>query len=384
MHESRQWAVAVAERLGPQPDSLVAQLGDAGRRRIALWLPALNFVWLFWMLPWYGNLSSLAVVLTYGSFPVFFVLCRQTWFGSSAHAGAWAGALAVLSLVMIPISGSWSYVLYVAALIPFCSRGWRSLGWVTLLLFAYVVVATTIAGYPPSTTLICIVPTSCMVLLSMLIRATFESDTALRRSQDEVRRLAVVAERERIGRDLHDLLGHTLSLVAVKSQLARRLVASDALAAERQLAEIEQVARASLLQVREAVTGMRAAAFVAELASARLMFEAGDIRYEVQVADLDLTTRIESALALAFREAVTNVQRHSRATRVEVSLQHGSGMAELSVRDNGRGGVQVKGNGLKGMEERLAAVGGSLELESPPGNGTLLRIRVPLHEAAAA
>lgn len=202
-------------------------------------------------------------------------------------------------------------------------------------------------------------------------------------THEEVRRLAETAERERIGRDLHDLLGHTLSLVALKSDLAGKLVARDPGAAAREIAEVSRIAREALTQVRSAVTGMRAAAIAAELASAKLLLECDGVgfRYAVDDAGLDgrgLPRETETALALALREAVTNAQRHAKANMVEARFSVRAGEATLEVRDDGRGGVQQHGNGLRGMRERIEAVGGSVSVDSRPGRGTHVQVRVPL------
>src|SRR5690242_11748500 len=117
-------------------------------------------------------------------------------------------------------------------------------------------------------------------LMNVFFRRNQQQDAELRLSHDEVRRLAAATERERIGRDLHDLLGHTLSLVAVKSELAGRLLERDPSAARREIAGVERVAREALSQVRSAVTGIRAAGLVAELASARLLLESAGVLFE--------------------------------------------------------------------------------------------------------
>lgn len=146
-------------------------------------------------------------------------------------------------------------------------------------------------------------------------------DALLRLSQDEVRRLAATAERERIGRDLHDLLGHTLSLVALKSDLAARLIERDPQAARSEIDAVAQISRDALAQVRRAVTGIRAAGLVAELASARVLLDMDGIVLEHQLEALALPPEHETALALVVREAATNVQRHAQARRVRVSLR---------------------------------------------------------------
>ena len=208
-------------------------------------------------------------------------------------------------------------------------------------------------------------------------------DAALKLSHDEVRRLAATAERERIGRDLHDLLGHTLSLVALKSDLAGKLIARDPAAAQREIGEVSRVARDALSQVRAAVTGIRAAGIAAELASARLLLECEGVGLRSRIDDCSLAAaalppRVETALALTVREAVTNIQRHARAQNADVSLLAESGEAVLRIVDDGRGGAIVPGNGLGGMRERIEALGGRLRVESGRGNGTRIEARIPL------
>ena len=222
-----------------------------------------------------------------------------------------------------------------------------------------------------------------MVMAGILYaRARERRDAQLRLTQDEVRRLAGMAERERIGRDLHDLLGHTLSLVALKSELAGKLVERDPAAAREQIRDVETVARQALAQVREAVAGIRAAGLQAELAAARLALLAADVRLDQRLAPVALDADREQALALAVRESVTNVIRHAQARRVEVELGEHAGSARLSIADDGRGGATAPGNGLAGMRERLLAVGGTLEIDSAPGAGTRLTMHVPLAGAA--
>ena len=211
-----------------------------------------------------------------------------------------------------------------------------------------------------------------------LFRENLRKQTALRLSHDEVRRLAATAERERIGRDLHDLLGHTLSLIALKTELATRVWARDEHAAKREVEEVERIARDALAQVRRAVTGIRAAGIAAELASARLLLESSAIvfRYEADLAGLP--PAVETAVALAVREAVTNIQRHSGASRASASIRRENGTLVVVVTDDGRGGDIVPGNGLAGMRERLTEIGATLGVDSVLGRGMTLTIRVPL------
>ena len=370
-----------------EPDSLVALVGQGGRRVGAFWFPVINLIWLAWMVaaPWvFGSGRPRVIALTFASLVLFLVLYQRAWFGSRARLAFNTIGIAALGLAIIPVNSSWSYVIYAGSLIPFCARGWRAAWWITLLLVAFYGVAMASGYFTPLLTLSCIATTAIIALLNGVMRTNAEHDAELRLSQDEVRRLAITAERERIGRDLHDLLGHTLSLVVIKSELARRLIERDPTSAARELADIERVARQSLIEVREAVTGMRAVALAGELASARLMLESDNIRFAVEGSQTRVGPDAESALAMGLREAVTNVHRHAQATRVDVNLVARDGTVELSVHDNGRGGIASRGNGLAGMEERLAALGGSLTLTSEPGRGTVLRMRVPDRHAEAA
>jgi two-component system sensor histidine kinase DesK len=206
-----------------------------------------------------------------------------------------------------------------------------------------------------------------------------ETAAKLRLSHEEVRRLAATAERERIGRDLHDLLGHTLSLITLKLELSRKLFDRDHVAARRELEEAERVARHALAEVRAAVTGIRAANLAAEFASARLLLESSGVHVEYHADIEPLPDTIERGLALLVREAVTNVARHARATLAQIDLGVEGGNVKLCIADNGRGGVGDEGNGLTGMRERVRALGGVLRLDSPRGHGTTLHVMVPMH-----
>nr|WP_063573168.1 sensor histidine kinase [Luteibacter rhizovicinus] len=200
-------------------------------------------------------------------------------------------------------------------------------------------------------------------------------DAELRLSQVEVRRLATLAERERIGRDLHDLLGHTLSLITLKSELAKRLALVDPARAQQEMEEVERVARHTLTEVRSAVTGMRAGDLGSELVSARLMLEASGIALHVTMPErLALPEPAEAALSLVLREAITNIHRHSRATEARVVITRNGQDFSMRITDNGCGGLAAHGNGVSGMRERVRQVGGRLAIDSPAKQGTVLEI----------
>jgi two-component system, NarL family, sensor histidine kinase DesK len=204
----------------------------------------------------------------------------------------------------------------------------------------------------------------------------------LQRAQDEIEHLAKVAERERIARDLHDLLGHTLSLVTLKAELARKLVDRDPQQAKQEMQDVERTSRLALADVREAITGYRGQGFAAELIQARRTLETAGITVDCDASEIPLSPAQESVLALALREAVTNVVRHAQAQRCSVRLSRDEELCTLEIADNGRGADAPEGNGLRGMRERLEAIGGSLQRQTAAG--TRLVIHLPLASAASA
>jgi len=204
----------------------------------------------------------------------------------------------------------------------------------------------------------------------------------LRVANDEIEHLAKVAERERIARDLHDLLGHTLSLITLKAELARKLVDRDPQRAKLEMQDVERTSRLALADVREAISGYRGQGFAAELIQARRTLETAGITVDCAASEVPLSPAQESVLALALREAVTNVVRHAQAQRCSVRLSRDQELCTLEIADNGSGADAPEGNGLRGMRERLEAIGGSLQRQTAAG--TRLVIHLPLASAASA
>jgi len=207
---------------------------------------------------------------------------------------------------------------------------------------------------------------------------TNKTNEQLRRKQSEIERLAKIAERERIARDLHDLLGHTLSVSVLKARLAAKLIRRDPDAAQQEVEEIERISRGALEQVREAVQGYRSAGFIEELENARLALDTAGITSHFKIEDdaAKAPSQIAHTLAMALREAITNVIRHARCTRCEVELANADGAVVLKVDDDGIGGTFVEGAGLSGMRERVESLGGSMQLEGI--SGASIRVRLPI------
>jgi len=192
----------------------------------------------------------------------------------------------------------------------------------------------------------------------------------LRLSQVEVRRLARVAERERIARDLHDVLGHTLSVIAVKSELAGRLIASDPQRAGEEIRSVQDTARRALADVRDAISGFRHQCLDEVIENVRSGLRAADVELELEIDDaIVLSPQRESMLALVVREAATNIIRHARARHCRIVLQRSGNHGEvtLDITDDGNGRIRPEGAGVQGMSARIEALGGRLRIESESG-----------------
>ncbi|QFG27541.1 sensor histidine kinase [Actinomadura sp. WMMB 499] len=199
-------------------------------------------------------------------------------------------------------------------------------------------------------------------------------------ARDAVARLAVTEERVRFSRDLHDLLGHSLSLIAVKSELAMRMAESDPARAGAEMADVRTAAREALREVRAAVRGYRAVELDAELAGVRAVLEAAGIRCDAADPPADLPSEVGSVLAWVIREGATNVIKHSDARRCAVALTVYGHAVVLEMRNDGVRGrnTEPAGSGLTGLEERVAVLGGEITAGRHGRDGFLLRAVVPL------
>lgn len=371
----------------PSQNSLLAGYAHSiGAKRRVNWFPLLMLVWTFWIFatPMFETGDSFPHWLwpTLASFAVFLWLFFRAYYRDRTQVIWCALGMVALGVAVTPVNpGAQCYIIYACAFLAFsgstriavrnilCVLVLYTFEWIVLLHFHWI--------YLLSALLIALA----VAFMNINFLRKQEREAELRLSHDEVRRLAAMTERERIGRDLHDLLGHTLSLIALKSELANKLFERDAASARREMADVERIARDALAQVRHAVTGIRAAGLVAELASAKLLLQSNGVQLECEVADVCLPVEIETALAMCLREAVTNIQRHARAARVRIALEAAPHAVVLRVEDDGRGGAIVPGNGLAGMRERLAAIGAQLRIDSQRGRGTKLAVTAPLPQA---
>jgi two-component system sensor histidine kinase DesK len=220
---------------------------------------------------------------------------------------------------------------------------------------------------------------SILVVLTIAMfgtRQVIMANAELRAARDEIATLAVAEERARMARDLHDVLGHSLTTITVKAGLARRILESsgDDEQAIAELRDVEHLSRTALGEVRSTVSGYRKASLAAELVGARVALQAAEIEADLPHAVDNVPAELQEPFAYVLREGVTNVIRHSNARRCAVRL----GESWIEVRDDGRSEVAPSGggHGLGGLKERLAKVGGSLSAGPGPSGGFVVRASV--------
>jgi two-component system, NarL family, sensor histidine kinase DesK len=215
------------------------------------------------------------------------------------------------------------------------------------------------------------------IFMAQRVRA----NSKLQMAHEEIEQLAKLAERERIARDLHDVLGHTLSVIVLKSELAGRLFSRNPERAAAEIADVEEIARKALTEVREAIRGYRSEGLAAEIQRAHGVLDAAGVTLVCEEMPLTLGPAEESVLSLVLREAVTNIVRHAQASHCVLRFQEQNGQTVLIVEDDGRGGVREDGNGVRGMRARIEALGGHFAVDA--SQGTRLTIRIPIVQLPA-
>jgi two-component system, NarL family, sensor histidine kinase DesK len=306
---------------------------------IALWVGRLY--WLTWLWPLLGAM----VVLTGAE--MFF---------------ARGGAFYLAAILVVPIVGRLqrrAASLVVAAataslVVPWALRSWHEgLGWGPAISIVFT------------------------ALMAYAFTEIMSANRALHDAHVEIARLASESERNRIARDLHDLLGHSLTAITVKAGLARRLARSHEEGWAREISEVEELSRQALTDVRAAVSSYREVTLAGELARGKELLRASGVTAEVPTSTDVIDPIHQELLGWAVREGLTNVARHAHASQCTVILMSSA----VEIADNGVGGSVSCGNGLTGLRERVAAVGGTVE--AGPINPRGWRLRVSLEPAGA-
>jgi two-component system sensor histidine kinase DesK len=294
----------------------------------------------------------------------------------------WILGMLIVGMVYVPMNQSaCGAFIYVATAIPEISESTNTVITLLLLECAAVSAESWLLHLSPW---VWSMATGFSVLLGMnrlRMKQKGKADAKLRMAQEEIEQLAKTAERERIARDMHDVLGHSLSLIVLKSELAGRLLASQPARAALEIAEIETAARQALAEVRRTITGYRSEGFASELTRAAQVLETAGVRLSRPAKPPYLTPRHEATLSLVLREAVTNIVRHAGASECSIEVSTEKDRTQLVIADDGRGGIRQEGIGLRGMRERVRELGGSLSLDSH--QGTRLRIELPQYAGNA-
>ncbi len=366
--------------------AMLSALRRFGRTLNGLLLPAdcddgytpyvmLSYLGIFFFSYFFRLPPAPELMLGLASVLVFLLLYFRIHWVSSGQAAWYIGAMWLLGMVIAEINfGSSVYVVYSGA---FCIRLGSVRRAATGLIV--IIVASLLAAFILDLPKYFWIPSIflCAIIggINIYFREMELKNQALKLSQQEITRLATATERERIARDLHDLIGHTFSVITLKAELANRLMDVDVDRARRELKDLENLSRDSLSQVREAVSGYRESDLATELVNARLALEAKDIRFDYRLPENPLPEHLDREFAIILREGITNIIRHSDASQCRVSVLSEDGDITLEIHDNGHSEQFDEGNGLKGIRERAAAIKGHFSIDI--GEGTSLQIQVP-------
>lgn len=345
-----------------------------------LWLVYLAFVFLGpvfteeydQVVPWVATALTLP--------PFLWLYIRAYWVDGRRRLQAGLG-IALLGVALSPWNtGANTYFIYAAFFAGLANRTFVGAVAGILMVCGLLAVASLLFSPTPYFWAPALVGSIAVGFLGMDQRRREQANADLRLARAEVETLARIAERDRIGHELHDLLGQSLSVVALKAELASRLLGKDDDRVAVELGDIHDVTRQALTEVRTAVRGYRAgsgAGIRRELVNARRAVSAAGVELRVDENGFDalgehIEAEHEAVLALALREGVTNVVRHAAATTCRVRAIVEDETFGVEVADDGRGTVGPLGAGLRGMRERVQGLGGRLELVQDPG--TTLRV----------
>ena len=369
----------------PRPWWKLRPLGKVFRDQDHGWSPLLWVVYLgfFFIDPFYSHPRAIIWALDISAAVIFLCLYFGLFVLERPRSLVHIGGMVFLGISTMFINhGAATFFIFAAAMLPFCVDS-RVAAFIGLITVAAVGAIEGFLLHMDGWTLFY------SALFPVIIGAgnTFFAERnrmnqKLRKANEEIENLAKVAERERIARDLHDVLGHTLSVITLKSELAGKLIGRDPERAGKEIREVEEISRQALSDVRDAIRGYRSKGLAAELAQAKATLETAGVAVQCDAATtLQVPAMQESVLSLAVREGVTNVVRHANARNCRLRVEQQNGTCRLEIADNGQGFVAVEGNGLRGMRERVEMLGGTLDRRNK--SGTTLTITLPLKEISA-
>jgi len=352
-----------------------------------IWLP----YYLFFLLQPVFEHAPLARWVETGIATVFFLIFYFGMFwGKKPTPWFYLAGLILLGLIFSPLnSGAACFFIYSAAFSPFIAQTEMSALGVILGIVGVSALETWVSTFSlwpfprmPWWTFIYSGGFALVIGVGNIFFAQRNrTNYKLRMAQEEIEHLAKVAERERIARDMHDVLGHTLSVIILKSELAGKLIDKDPERAKHEIRDVEQTSRQALADVRNTIRGYRVQSLCEELKQAKATLETAGVTVKSETAQVKLTPAQESIAALIVREAVTNVVRHAGAQTCVLRLASLKDRCLIEIQDDGQGCNGAEGNGTRGMRERIMTLGGTFERVSD--KGTKLTIQFPLVQSNA-
>jgi two-component system, NarL family, sensor histidine kinase DesK len=344
------------------------------------WTPLLWVVYLgfFFIDPVMSHASLRIWLLDLAGATVFLFLYFGLFALESPRTAIHIGGMVLLGMLFLPINGgACTFFIFASAMLPFSVKT-QTAAFLGLAIVAIVGAIEGLLLHLNGWTLFYAAVFPMIIGAGNTVFAERNRmNRKLRKANEEIEHLAKVAERERIARDLHDVLGHTLSVITLKSELAGKLMDRDPQRAAQEIHEVEEISRQALSDVRDAIRGYRSQGLLAELARAKSTLETAGLTVECDAAaSVNIPAMQESILSLAVREAVTNIVRHAHARTCRMRLEQQNGSCRLQISDDGRGCNGNEGNGLRGMRERVEMVGGTLQRIG--ASGTTVTITLPL------
>lgn len=352
------------------------------------------YVWLIYIILPIVNIQSASGVklwLGYLMIGLFVLTYRQLYFATGRRFDCWLGLQLLIILLMSLFYGPYNLYMgfYTANFIGWYAEKRRFN--ISMAVFAAVELIPLLFAIKDTQIqqILFIIPFFLIMMVSPFgirsLNRKQQLEKELDQANEQIKELVKREERIRIARDLHDTLGHTLSLITLKSQLVEKLTMIDPQRAQNEAREIYQTSRAALRQVRELVSDMRAITVVEELAETAEILKVANIKLEIEGdARLEEVPPLtQNILSLCIKEGITNIVKHSEATHCKILVAKSERMITIRIEDNGvgsglrEGSIQY-GNGLNGMKERLSLIEGTLTVS--PGNkqGTNMLITVPL------
>lgn len=344
------------------------------------WVYLINLV--FYIIPLFTVRFSLWQYLSMAVALLLFLICYFWAYRCNRQNMHWPilGIVLVATLITPINPGSISMFAYAGFFIGYAYSLYRFLLLMAVLVALLVLLQLVLTIHWNMFLMMGIPIILAVSLLGRVEQAKQRHRSAERQSADEIKQLATMVERERIARDLHDILGHTLSSIILKADLAEKLLARQHIAAgQQQLTELSQIARDALSQVRQSVSGYKHQGLTAEVT--KLLSRLRDAGFQVELSGEipQLDSRRETTLILALTELVTNIMRHSQGDSCQLSFSASEQQVQLVLTDNGKVTAWQEGNGLTGLRERLSAIGARLTLQ--PDQGFSAIVDLPLKES---